>query len=280
MNLKIAIVFALTGAIFLGAAALPAHAQTLAQPLTPPKLASHRAVYDLSMARADVTGAIADVRGQMALEFLDVCDGYTLTQRMRMELIGAEGETTASDYSVASWESADGLKYRFLIRNTSPGQTLAEFEGTAQLTGPGKRGAVAFSKPAGQTLELPAGVIFPTEHTVLLLRAAGSGQKMVLARVFDGDPKDGVNDVSGFIGREIPPAKAPPAAAAAELAKFRSWRGSLAYFPINATSELPDYELGFRLFDNGIGDELVFDYGDFAVSARISLLELPQAPTC
>jgi hypothetical protein len=241
-------------------------------------LASHRAIYDLSMSRADVTGGVADVRGQMALEFTDVCDGYTLTQRMQMNIITAEGEVLAGRHSITSWESYDGLKYRFQIRNASQGQPDEEFDGVAQLLGPGAKGTVKYNKPAGQQVALPAGVIFPTEHTVKLVRAAMAGQPHLAVVVFDGDANEGLSEVSGFLGRKIPPSQAKASQPA--LAKLRSWRGRLAYFKMKSNAERPDYELGFRLYENGIGDELVFDYGDFAVAARMVRVELPGSPGC
>ena len=242
------------------------------------RLASHRAIYDLSMARADVTGEVADVRGQMALEFMDVCDGYTLTQRMQMDIITAEGEVLAGHHSITSWESYDGLKYRFQIRNASQGKPDEEFDGFAQLLGPGAKGTVKYNKPAGQQLALPAGVIFPTEHTLKLVQAAMAGQPRLAVVVFDGDSNEGLSEVSGILGREIAPGQAKSSQSA--LTTLRSWRGRLAYFKIKSRAERPDYELGFRLYENGIGDELVFDYSDFAVAARIARVELPASPKC
>jgi hypothetical protein len=38
----------------------------------------------------------------------------------------------------------------------------------------------------------------------------------------------------------------------------------------------PEYEVGLRYYENGIADDLVMDFGEFAI--RGSLLELTSAP--
>ena len=55
------------------------------------KFAPHRAVYDLTLARSDPTGAVTSLRGRLVMEFNDVCEGYTLNQRILTEAADMEG---------------------------------------------------------------------------------------------------------------------------------------------------------------------------------------------
>ena len=54
------------------------------------------------------------------------------------------------------------------------------------------------------------------------------------------------------------------------IAGHRSWSVQLAYFPVLAKNELqaadlPEMELSVTLFDNGVSDDLVPDYGDLVL---------------
>jgi hypothetical protein len=57
-----------------------------------------------------------------------------------------------------------------------------------------------------------------------------------------------------------------------------------AYFPRNPTSDrpagTPEFEVAYRLFQNGVATEIVFDYGTFAMRATLSKLEALPAPAC
>jgi hypothetical protein len=241
-------------------------------------LASHRAFYELKLLRTDPTGAIASARGRLALEFNEVCDGYTLTQRLRTEIASAEGGVVNNDYTVTTWESFDGLVFRFRIHNASNAEPPEEYIGIARLTAAGRAGNVEFKKPERTKLVLPSGTVFPTEHQILLLRAALSGKRLVRVRVFDGGGSEGLNEASGFIGPELP--KLAGEGALASLQGQRSWKGRVAYFPLKTGDERPIYEVGFRLFENGVGDDLVLDYGDYALSGTLTRLELLPRPSC
>ena len=49
--------------------------------------------------------------------------------------------------------------------------------------------------------------------------------------------------------------------------------------PSDNTSE-PDYELSMRLFENGIGADFLFEYGEFSIRARLDRLEALPRPHC
>ena len=54
----------------------------------------------------------------------------------------------------------------------------------------------------------------------------------------------------------------------------------LAFFPADQTAEKPDYELGMRLLDNGVSQDMVIDYGDYAISAKLDDIEPLGKPHC
>jgi len=50
--------------------------------------------------------------------------------------------------SFVTWESKDGLRYRFNQKQTRNGEVDQEIRGEARLDGPGKGGVAEFAKPA------------------------------------------------------------------------------------------------------------------------------------
>jgi hypothetical protein len=238
-------------------------------------LAGHRAIYDLSMLKSDPSVGIA-VRGRLAIEFKDVCDGYTLTQRLHTETTGPDGDVRDGDYSVTSWESKDGQRYRFSIRHTEDGAPPEEFVGTARN---GSKGAATFTKPQGLKIDLPAGTVYPTEHLALLIRGARNGDRFVPVKVFDGSGDDGVFDVGGSIGKAVD-TSALKDPLLQPLAGKAAWPVRLGYFSTMKKSEQPQYEMSFRLFENGVSDELVLDYGDYALKGTMTGFDLFPKPSC
>ena len=73
--------------------------------------------------------------------------------------------------------------------------------------------------------------------------------------------------------------RAKPTATLTLLAR-PSWRMRLAFFPADSGNDKPDYELGMRLLDNGVSRDMVLDYGEFAIKARLNEIEALPKPRC
>ena len=41
-----------------------------------------------------------------------------------------------------------------------------------------------------------------------------------------------------------------------------------------------DYEIGYRLYESGIVDDVVFDYGDYAIRATLRQLDVKPRDAC
>jgi hypothetical protein len=54
----------------------------------------------------------------------------------------------------------------------------------------------------------------------------------------------------------------------------------LAFFPADSKQEQPDYELGMRLLDNGVSQEMTLDYGDYVIHAKLDDIEALSRPSC
>ncbi|MCG8695768.1 MAG: cell envelope integrity EipB family protein [Minwuiales bacterium] len=243
------------------------------------QLASYRAVYDLVLGSADSGSGIADLNGRLVLEWQDVCEGYTFAQRIRTEMMLFSGGPAISDYTVSSWESRDGTEFRFSLKHVMNDRVVETFNGDAELAAPGAEGTVVYTEPEDKQEKLPAGVIFPTEHNILLLKKGIAGETLAVVKVFDGSGDEGLNRATAFIGRQRPP-ETSEEGAYAPLRGLASWPVRLAYHPLGTADELPAYEVGFRLYENGIPGDVDLVYEDFSISGRLADLEILPTPDC
>jgi hypothetical protein len=241
----------------------------------------HRAVYDLSLKRA-TNANVVEAGGRLVMEWAADCEGHVLNQRILTRLVDSEGEEVLNDYQVTSWESLDGASFRFSSRNEINGELVEEVSGSAKLERPGGPGRVSFTKPEAASLDLPAGVLFPTEHTLAVIRAARAGKRMVELPLFDGSGTDALFSTFSVIGD--PDRKAPEAERHAALEGVVSWPVHLAYFPIPPKPEqpegVPEFETGMRLFENGVTGDLMLDYGGFKLGGVLSRLDALPRPSC
>ena len=242
-------------------------------------LASHRAVHNLTLVEAERASGIVGVRGRMVMEWSDVCSGYALNQRMLMEMEDVDGSRVVSDFRFTTWESRDGLTFRFNLRHEINNRLAEEVAGRATLDGPGQGGTVRFDKPEGATLALPPGTIFPSEHTALTVAATKAGKTRLSAIVFDGSGVDGLYEAVAFVADPLPPesGEKPPYGALAGLA---SWPVRLAFFRVGDQTGTPEYEMTVRLFSNGVAGDLVLDYDDFSVRGELEQIEMLGEPDC
>jgi len=239
-------------------------------------LLPHRAVYELSMLRNRDANVLA-VDGDMAFEWQDSCDGWSVNQRSQMAFYYDGGETTKINWSLVSWEAKDGGAYRFIVRQTTDGKLSDEFRGDATLKSAG--GSAHYTSPNDHTVALPEGSLFPSAHSLELLKHALAGETIFWAQVFDGSDETGLFGVSAVI---TPLTKAARERADTEpgLKGVPGWHVALAFFAPEGQGAEPEHEQQLDLFANGVVDKLELDYGDFTVLAALKRLEPLPDPKC
>ncbi len=242
------------------------------------ELAPHRAIYDMRLAVAKPGSTILDVRGAMVIEMGESCDGWETTQRMRLTFSRADTEQVESDYSFASFESKDGLNYRFTVRNIEDGSPDEQLRGTATFENGRGNGRAVFNEPQRREFALPRGTMFPTAHTAALIDKAQAGDFAFLVPVFDGARVEGAYDVNALItgvGKEMEPAPKHEL-----IDGQKAWSVHLAFFPPSRAQEAPEFELAADLLANGVARSMLLDYGDFSVRASLASIQQLPRPKC
>jgi hypothetical protein len=237
-------------------------------------MAAHHAMYALTLQSAH--GDVVAASGSMAYEVADACDAWTTRQRMKLTVTNRDGQDTdmVSDY--ATWESKDGLRLRFRMRQTTDDAVTSDLVGQASLQRLGGPGEVHYSEPKDSTIALPAGTLFPMVHTATVLAAAEAGKKLLELPLFDGTGPDGAQNTSVVITSWTGPRPDPWP----ELAKLPSGRVRVAFFDRTPDSLLPDYEVGMRYWENGVADDLSMDFGDFVMLGRLTTFNLLPRHGC
>lgn len=267
----------------LAVAALSALATLVAVPTLPvraadPGVAPHRALYQMQLAGTRTGSSVTGVNGRMVFEWADACEGWTIEQRFQLTFQYAEGNRVEMVTNYATWETKDGLAYRFNVRRLMNGEVDEEVRGDAAID-PAGQGRVRYVRPEAREEPLPAGAMFPTAHTLELLRAAKANERFVARVVFDGSDNEGPSEVSAAIGAGTAPRVTLQGAGAA-LLTGRMYPVRMAFFPVASGNPEPQYEMTLWLLENGVAEQILIDYGDFRVQGTLRELEALPAPRC
>lgn len=271
-NLTIRCVLRIGAALALVLAAVSASAQSVLP---------HRAGYELRLESVRPGSGVVDAVGVLSYDWSDGCDGWTVGQRYLLDIARGDGPSVRITAAYTNWEAKDGLRYRYYVkrsRKTGSEETLEEVRGEARLNAKTRAGKAEFEKPRAETVKLPAGTIFPTAHTILLLKKAAAGEKFDRRYVFDGSELEGPSIISAFIlpKRETPPGGHPKALTVPQPV----WPISMAIFSGAGDAESPEFEMTIYMQPNGVVPEMTMSYGDFTVRGRLKVFEALKEAAC
>lgn len=241
-------------------------------------LVPHQAYYSLHLKSVSPGSTLTEVSGAMYIDWVDSCEGWSSSQRLELRFYDASKPVVNIDSRFASWESRDGLSYRFSVQSTRNGEADKQLNGKASLQGAGQGGEAEFlgAKPA--KFDLPAGTLFPSRHMIELIDRAAAGDKIVSRTVFDGTSDDGPFLVNAVIGPQKPATADDAILPKSANLPYRSMR--LAFFNPAKEEDTPFYEMSVDLMDNGIARSFVLDYGDSVIGAALDKIKLLGKPKC
>ncbi|MCW4114627.1 cell envelope integrity EipB family protein [Aurantimonas sp. MSK8Z-1] len=260
-------------------------------------LASHRAVYDLTL--GEKSSEVVGVDGRIALELTAETCGFVKLDYRFVARFQQDDDLVLTDQRTVTRESAAGDAMTFDTTTLIDGSRQSEVSGHANTEAGSTQ--VHYDQPVPRDLSLPASY-FPIQHTRFLIAAAEAGESIVEAKLFDGnDDADKHLSSTAIIGKLIDPsstgAGAAPAgetnagetgAAAASddprqaLAGLRAWPVHESFYNSDSDPDgLPVFSTSYVLYENGVSDRLVLDYGTYVLKgdlARLSLLEPQPCP--
>ncbi|HET8996443.1 MAG TPA: cell envelope integrity EipB family protein [Acetobacteraceae bacterium] len=265
--------FRAVAAALILAASIPGLAPAAGLPITAPVstkgLASHHALYTLTLDKAP-GGDVVAAHGTMGYEVMDACDGWATRQRLNIIVTNADGQDIRMVSDYATWESIDGLKFRFHMKQTTEGAVTSQTDGYASLDRRGGPGVVHYTLPKPKVVKLPPGTLFPMTHTATLLAGAREGKRFMALPLFDGTDDNGAEDSSVVVVDVRKPFQTRWPA----LSVMPSARVRLAFFDRKPDTMLPNYEVGMRYWENGVADDMQMDFGDFVMDGKMTEFRL------
>jgi hypothetical protein len=249
-------------------------------------LAPHRAIYDISLGNARAGTGMTELSGRMVYEITgNRCEGYTQNMRFVTRTTNQEGTVSISDLRSSTWEEGSGERFRFSSSQYRDDQLSEQTSGEAvRRKGAGLR--VELAKPKKKVVNLPAGALFPIQHSLHLIAAAQDGRRVFTSDLFDASDKaDKAYATTAFIGKPYPAGfnRQLPAVAHSEvLNDLQSWPISLSYYDKSKSREdaVPSYELAVVFFENGVSRRLYIDYGEFSIKGELKELTFLEAAKC
>lgn len=254
------------------------------------ELVPHRAIYDLRLRSAEASANVTDLTGRLVLDFKgSTCAGYTYNSRLVTQMTDQDGGMFTTDMRTSTWEDAEGDEFRFENEEFNGFQQTKITSGSASRKEKGSI-AVDFEAPEAASVEFDRRAMFPTQHSIEILKAALGGKQLVQADVYDGSEEGKkLYSTTTFIGRPLNSGageKALPGDLdnAAHLNALPSWPISISFFdavePGHRDEGLPTYELSFRLFANGVSGDLMINYGDFLIGGKLTRIDFTGTQDC
>lgn len=260
-------------------------------------LAPHQAVYELALAPGSTD--FVDAEGRIALKLqTETCGVYALDYRF-VAKFQQEEEVTVTDQQTISTENAEGTDFSFTTKTFVDGAPEKEIRGEARREGDGTK--VSMQSPVAHSFKLPLS-FFPMQHTAKLIEHAKAGDRIVEAKLFDGDddaeklltstaiispndaapaavPSTPTSAKPGDTGAKEAPARSPEIDR--ELAGLQSWKVSESYYNSDSDPDgMPVFETSYVLYENGVSDQLTLNFGEYAFKGGLSQLDLLDPKSC
>lgn len=250
-------------------------------------LSPHRAVYDVTLVRAQGGSGISEMSGRLVYELTgNACIGYTQTMRFVTQIVNQEGVTSVSDLRMTSWEDAASRAFRFNSSQFKDRKQTEQTVGDASRADATGRLKVALTQPSRKQLDLSPEAMFPVQHSRELVARAMKGERLFTADLYDGSEKgDKIYTTVSFIGKARAPGDLSGLAeveSAKPLEQLVSWPMSISYYDGKGKSEdsVPAYEIAYLYYSNGVSRRLMIDYGSFAVRGTLKEVAFLDAGKC
>lgn len=251
-------------------------------------LAPHRAVYDVTLERSAASAGITALTGRMVFELKgSACTGYEQTMRFVTETLDQRGKPAVTDQRSVFKENAESGRFSFTTRQYRNQRLTETTSGSAARGRDADSLDIEINKPKTKKLRIEEPVLFPVEHSIRLLEAARNGQTLLAVNLYDGSDKgEKVYHTTAALGAKKPAginrALEGEKEAAASLDDLAAWPVSLSYFELDGKRRdaVPNYELSFLYFENGVSRKLYIDYGTFSMSGRLIKLTMLPFEAC
>ncbi len=235
------------------------------------RLPGHRAVYELQLGETRGSASILGAEGRYVFDLEDVCEGYTLNERLVVRL-ARDGGTVLTDYRLSAYEAEDGHLYRFSTETEFNGETGQSASGNLSV----EEESSEVDYETAEDISFDEEVLPPLAHIRAIVDAARAGEDRYAATVFDGDIEKPVFYAVTRITSAEDAEASDTIDGADHLHDIARWNIDSVYFPPGGTGDtagsMPEFRFTAILYENGVVTDLVLDYLDFSLSAELTEL--------
>ena len=278
------------------------------------RLVPYEITYDISLKSAEERSGMLIASGRLFSRMEGgPCEGWSSLSRMTVRFVFRREAVRETESRVASWESDDGNRFYSRIERYLNGLPVETVRVRVSRERAGRPFRLEMTAPERRTAELPPATLFPTAALKRLLAAAERGERKLTMLLYEGDEEAAPQHVVALIGRKQAPLKqagdgGENTAGLHERPTRESRQGSLprlrelAYWPVSlayygvamrkdgsqpsdrekeaARFGLPEYEVHFRLYENGVTGDALLIYPDYVLRAKATKLRLLQPASC
>lgn len=247
-------------------------------------VAPHRAIYDLTLLRANEGASLQSATGKLAFEIDgSSCEGFTVNFRMATKYRQEDGSVTLIDTLTTTFENAGSTELRHQLKESVNGTVRETDRISVDRKSVADEGRGEIKSKPDEPFTVPAGAALPMQHQLKLMSLGEAGGGRDSSIVYDGSDGTKSFRAISFVGKQKPPGSiardaANPAAAA--LKGDAAWPMTVTYYALDGSSETPEYQVSFDMYDNGVVSGLVLDYGEFALSGTLTDLKLLAPSSC
>ncbi|MEM7620788.1 MAG: cell envelope integrity EipB family protein [Pseudomonadota bacterium] len=248
-------------------------------------LAPHQAVYDISLNELRSGTGVSQLRGRLVFEMTgSVCEGYTVNMRFVTRITDLQGSEKVTDLRASSWEHGKSNLFRFNSSHYLNQKLDQATSGDARRINNKAAVEIRLKQPKPTKLKTSPNVMFPTQHIVRIIESALAGKTHLHADVYDGSELgEKVYQTTTIIGKKVTSSNNKNTGKIKNINKLRdlkSWPVAISYFSPDRERSIPDYQIGFRLFANGVSRNLLIDYGDFSIKGALKTIKFHEPAEC
>jgi hypothetical protein len=243
----------------------------------------HKALYDIQLSSKKSGVMISNLSGKMLYEWHPSCDGWVSNYQFDMLYEYTEIPAVRVTSDVATFESYDGKIFNFSVQRKKDDYPFEQFRGATVAGENGDPNSVVYSVPKDLTQVLPEGIYFPMAHTLDVLKKIKQGKRLYSATLFDGSDGEGPVNVNTFIGKEYIYKKPEMSGNNSEKSKegdidptlvnTKAWDIRLAFFPLDSSDIMSDYEMSLVFHENGVTSTMEIEYADFSILQKLIAIE-------
>ena len=259
--------------------ALPAQTASATTAAAATYLLPHKAVYEVKLVSIKSGAQIVGIGGTMNFSWKPSCAGYITDHNFTLRYDYADAPRSIMNSHYATFESIDGKRMQFSSRQIENKKLIEHINGTATNT------KAEFTAPKKMTMKFNDSAMFPTAHTLTLLRAAAAGDMLQNSHVFDGGDTKGPLEINSVITKAADGkiwlkdgAKNSKIDSAALGGK--TWLIRMGFFNEDQVEANADYEMTLLLHENGVISDMIIDYADFSISQKLVSLETIKPDHC